>query len=394
MRPQNSLTILNDHSHQHKHEAVEEEEEPHFLFPSLVFDASYLEEMVPNGFDAVKISLDGKLKADLGWKKELEAARGYVAKGFRIFWEIDLGLINTLTHALSHRGQFLSLTLSLEHFCKTIWKEFRKETVGLCLFRGCLDFSKGYPWDEEQILNLQEWIAQIYSTMKDFVSETNIAVLDYKSLTVESLAGSEHGRQLLANFCRDSMSEYFSLLAAGIPDSLPLFLLLDAKGIENPFFVAQMLNKAYFSRYHLGVKNSSRLSLGGDFSWEGSPLEKGGLSRQFNTPVKSKRFKLAFCLPSEMICRVSTTQVLKQAFEELQRHEVSFRVIPERELAVEWDGLDELIVDTHFVSFQFKRKLQGFCAAGGRVISLRGQLGLPDEISFNSWLNMLIHPII
>lgn len=359
------LNTIDPHHHDH---AAEEEEEDIDQFPVSIFDAAYCGEQVPEGFDAVRISIDGKLKADLSWKKEREAAQAYAAQGLRIFWDIDLGLPNILHHALSNRTQFLSLTLSLEHFCKTLWKEFRKETAGLCLFRGTLDLIHSYPWDEEQIANLQDWMSEHYLSVD---TPIQISVL------------KETQKTLLNYFCRDALSEYLGLLASAVPDHLPLFLLLDASEIDDPFVEAQLLNKEYFSRFHLGVKTQRQL-LGGEINWEGIPSEKGMIGREIQSDPKSKKPKLALCLPSRLICHPCSLQA---ALASLQNNNVSFRIISEGNLAIEWDGLDDLIVDTQFVSPQFKRRLQGFCAAGGRVVYAGGSLGLAEEIPFDAWLS-------
>lgn len=378
-----TLTTLN----QSQHELVEVDEELTNPFPVSIFDADYCGETIPAGFDAVRISLDGKMKADLSWKKEFETAKDYVTQGFKIFWDIDLGLPNLLTHPLSNRAQFLSLSLSLEHFCKTLWREFRKESIGLCLFRGSLDFSKEYPWNEEQLSNLHEWMIRLYPNIEDFVNETSIELLDFKYLTKDLLSGSETGKKLLMYFCRDGFSEYLSLLSAGIPDSLPIFLMLDASNIDDSFLIAQLLNKEYFIRFHLGVKGFSVMSHEGEIAWEGNCLEKDVISREIKKPTKSERYKLALCLPSGVIYRPSATEALNQALITLHKFTLSFRIISEINLAIEWDELDYLIVDSRFVSFQFKRRLQGFCAAGGSVVYIGAPLGLAEEISFDDWLS-------
>jgi hypothetical protein len=287
-------------------------------------------------------------------------------------------------HALSNRTQFLALTLSLEHFCKTLGKEFRKESLGLCLFRGSLDFSHDYPWDAEQTANLQEWIHECYPTFDAFAKEISIDISDYQSLTSDLLRETETGKTLLQYFCRDAVSEYLGLLAAGVPDYIPLFLLLDATGISDSFVAAQLLNKEVFSRFHLGVKDRSAGNLGGEIGWESPPMESGMISRVIKDSIKIERAKLALCLPSRL--HPSSTEALRKALVLLQKCKKPFRVIPEGELAVEWDGLDDLIVDTQSVSFQFKRKLQGFCAAGGRVVTIGELLGLAEEVPFKTWL--------
>src|SRR5262249_14989076 len=163
----------------------------------------------PQGFNAVRIVLDGKFKADLSWKHEREVALAYITQGFSIFWEIDLGILKSLHHPLGNRTQFMALSLSLEHFCNTLWKEFCKDTVGLCLYRGALDVSQDYLWDEEQDSNLQEW-------MHDRV----------KGVEVDASA-------VMKYFCADALGEYLYLLSSKIVGDLPLFLLLDATQVED-----------------------------------------------------------------------------------------------------------------------------------------------------------------
>ncbi len=62
---------------------------------------------------------------------------------------------------------------------------------------------------------------------------------------------------------------------------------------------------------------------------------------------------------------------------------IDYRIIPETYLTTEWHGLDYLIVDPDSLSSQGFRKLQGFCAAGGTIVSLGKIMGLPYEILFD-----------
>ena len=56
--------------------------------PSLIFDANYIGEIIPEGFDAVRLVLKATVTSSLLWEKEREVARTYIKKGFKIFWEI------------------------------------------------------------------------------------------------------------------------------------------------------------------------------------------------------------------------------------------------------------------------------------------------------------------
>lgn len=386
MTSRDRLTTIDHHHH---HEAEDEEEEDVERLPATIFDACYCGEPVPAGFDAVRIVIDGKVKADLSWKKEREAAAAYIQQGLRIFWEIDLGLLGSLHHPLSNRTQFLSLSLSLEHFRDTLWKEFHQQSLGLGLYRGPLDYSRNYPWDEEQVGNLQGRMVDLFSNAEIFGQATGICISDLTALAPAQMEASCAGRELLSLFCRDAIGEYLSLLASRVPDSLPLFLLFDATEIQDPFMIAQLLTKERYPRFHLGVKqahaggiamNGGQV-LGGEIAWEGNPLAKGSLSRTITATATDERANLGICLPRMSLCRPSS--LLRDAFTDLQRQKVAFRVIPEVELAAEWDGLDYLVVDTQSVDPQFKRKLQGFCAAGGMVITIGEPLSLEGEVPFD-----------
>ncbi|HEV8052520.1 MAG TPA: hypothetical protein VGP47_08495, partial [Parachlamydiaceae bacterium] len=394
MTSRSRLTTIdsNDHHdnyHENHHEIEEDEiEEIVDLFPIRIFDASSSGEPVPPGFDAVRIKLDGTVKAELSWKLEREAASAYIAQGLRIFWEIDLGLPASLHHALGNRTQFLSLTLSLEHFCNSLWKEFRKETVGLGLYRGSMDFSQDYPWDDEQVLNLQEWLKDQYSTLDAFVDETHLTISDFSLSTIDSMTQSPVGSKLIKCFCRDAVGEYLSLLASRVPDSLPLFLLFDSTQIHDPLLMAQLLTKERYPRFYIAVKSmiSCMQVLGGEIGWNGTFMEKGMITCEKINQAQIERAKLGFCLPRMTLSRPAMLASLNQAIDTLIKRTIPFRVIPEVNLATEWDGLDYLIVDTQHVEIQFKRKLQGFCAAGGTVVTIGQSLGFAHEVSIETFL--------
>lgn len=392
MTSRNRLTTIDSRNreehHHHPHYEVEEDEpEMAIAFPVNIFDAAYCGEPVPAGFDTVRIVLDGTIKADLSWKKEREAALAYSAQGLRIFWEIDLGLPGSLQQALGNRTQFLGLTLSLEHFCNTLWKEFRKETVGLCLYRGSLDFSVNYPWDEEQVLNLQEWTSDLYASAESFAEETGIDILSFALLDAERMAQSCVGRDLLKCFCRDAVGEYLSLLASRVPDLLPLFLLFDASAEQDPMLTVKLLSKERYPRFHISHKSFDAATqvLGGEIAWDGVSMEKGMIARESGGDVEVERSTLGFCIPRMTLSRPSSTALLGSVLDVLIERMTPFRVIPEVNLAAEWDGLDFLIVDTQHVEIQFKRRLQGFCAAGGTVVCVGESLGLAQEVGLEAF---------
>lgn len=384
MTNRNSLTTLESH-----HESEDFDGGQGQVFPAIIYDASFCGETVPPFFNAVRILIDGKIKADLSWVKERAAARMYVEQGLRIFWEIDLGLFDLLEQPLSNRTQFLSLGLSLEHFLKTLWKEFQSHSVGLCIYRGTADFSRNFRWDEEQLVNLQGWIKDLFLTVESFAEETQIDVKDFALIT-PLLLENVKGHDLLKFFCRDVVGEYLTLLSSKLPDPLLLFLMFDSPEIQDPFVMAQLLTKERYPRFYLVVsckksEGAQNQLLGGDLAWNGHSTSLGGISSILcHTPALPQP-NLGFCLPKISASLPSIMVPLKEALNFLYQNQYSFRIIPEGELAAEWQGLDYLILASESVDSSFKRKLHGFCAAGGIAIVIGPLIGLKGEIPFDGF---------
>lgn len=333
------------HSHEEEHDVIEE------IAPAaFVFDASTLGEEVPEGFNAVKITLDGSIKSDLKWEKERDAASRYIERGLRIFWEMRLGLFSQLEKPIANQSQFLSLCLSLEHFRDSLWKEFRPHTIGLCLYRGSPDFKLEFPWDEEQQSNLQDWLKERDVTL-----------------------AKENENSLLSLFCRDVAGEYLDLLADRLPDTLNCFALLDASGIADPVLRAQLTTKERYPRFVLGIKGINQDA----FSWDSSLVSAGALSRE--PIIEAPLIRIGVCLPPITLCHPSAWEGLGDAMIQLEEKGIPFRTIPEMSLTTEWDGLDYLIVSSENLSPQGRRKLQGFCAAWGAVVTIGAPIGLTQE---------------
>lgn len=306
--------------------------------------------------------LDARMKASLDWKSETEAARKYVENGSKIFWDMDLGLFSRLDRPLSNQTQFQTFCLSLEHFRDTLWKEFKDQTIGLGICSMDIDFSKGFPWDEEQLSNWHGWLQDHFDTVQILNDETGS---DFKGFEKSDprTAGNVLMQHVVRLYCRDALAEYLGLLVARLPDALPIYTTLKAGEIKDPLFLAQLSARDRFDRLNLELKNFSE-----PFS------------------LVSAEANVAICLPSIECVRPSHCAGLREAMEFLKKLSVPFRIIPESLLITEWDGLDDLIYSPAGLSYQGRRKLQGFCAAGGRLISTGPLLGLPYEIDLQEYM--------
>lgn len=342
-------------------------DKPYYLienssFAPVVWEGSLAD--IPKNFNAIRIPLDGRMQADLKWEEARKEAQKAIELNKYIFWELDLGLFDGLNFSLSNQPQYLSLRLSLEHFRDSIWKEFAPHSLGLILFRGDADFSRSFVWEEQQSQNFAAWLLEHYGNKEP-----------------------EHPieQQLRKLFCRDVAVEYLTLLSSCLPDELPRYLLLDMESFSSPLDQVQQLHPDRYEQFSLGLKNAafSLPSLG----WENSPTSLGFIGMKEVVLPKDVKPHVGICLPTMEFLRPSHYFGIEIALDYLITNEIPFKVISETHLVTEWDGLDYLFYVPQGLSSQGKRKLQGFCAAGGIVITTQDKMGFAQETSLNEWIS-------
>ncbi|MBS4169143.1 hypothetical protein [Parachlamydia sp. AcF125] len=330
---------------------------------------------IPSGYQAVLISLDGTVKGNLDWKKEKEWASQCIEEGLTIFWEMRLGLFSALLKPISHRTQFLSLGLSLEHFLQGPWLEFHEHSLGLCIYKGNADLSENFSWEPEHVAHFQNWLQDLFGEVEKFQQESGLSVESFKEVNPSQAALKSLG----ALFCRDLAADYVDLLAGHMSQVLPLFLLMDATSIQDPALQMQLLLKERFPRFEMGVKGS--LIGNPAMRWENNALYY---------PATQNQEKMAICLPSLKREQSVHFRYFSKVIEVLNIQAIPFRVISEQNMTHEWDELDTLFVLPDCLSSEGKRKLMGFCAAGGQVVSLGYPLGVPEELSFKEWQEKIL----
>lgn len=303
-------------------------------------------------FNTVSIPIDGRADALLNWKEPRLEALKAISDGKKLFWEIDLGLFSRLSLPLLDQTQFLTLGLSLDHFRDSLWAEFKQHTIGICLYRGGLDFHRQI-WREELKGHFSEWLKDRH--------------YQYEQIVKEPI-----GQRLLQLFCRDVATEYLELLARRLPDGLMGAVLLETESIDHELLLAQLLVKERFERMARFVSNGR---LAADL-FSVSQKELGGFNCKISHAPSSKRVNYGICLPEASHAFFEYEEPLELFLKELKRDSIGFRFVSETTLTSEWDGLDYLVVIAPLVSVQGIRKLRGFCAAGGTVIPVGGSLEL------------------
>jgi hypothetical protein len=349
--------------------------------PFRIFENCLDNQSIPKEFNAIEVFLEGEMNASLNWKQAADIASAYRDKGFKIFWQMDLGLFNKLKWPLSNQMQFKGLSLSLEHFRDTLWKDFQGSSIGLCFCKSNINFSKEFQWDEAQIDNWQGWLKDRFKVIQNLQFEYQLCEVAFSRFE-DCLPQNKSLKSLVETYCLEVASDYLQLLAINLTDAIPLYLLLDASEAKDPLFFAKLTASERFNLFHLIVK-------GDDFSvrdyiWEEGFYTSGFIGKRGGLAA-SEDAKIGLCIPSIEIFSASIELQLKKALDLLIKRKVLFRFISEGTLINQWNGLDDLIVISSAISSQGLRKLQGFCAAGGRVITMDKQLNLQNEIVFERY---------
>ncbi len=269
------------------------------------------------------IPLGGKLDASLNWKKELEVAREAVSQNKQLIWDLELGLFSTLKCGLSEQGQFMSLSYALEFFRTEIWPEFKDFSLGVSLYQGPFPFNGSEAALQELRWAFEEWLER-----------------------------REETPFLKRYFFHKTFCDYLNTLATLLPDEAVAFIKVQ----KNTLSFEEILyfsSKEFFAHFQVLL----------------DPLfleeVKGILPSLIH--VNSKKITRAVLLPSVELEGEIAWRKIESLLSQISD---PFLYLTENQLTHSWDGIDELFVFSQQLSPQAERKLKGFCAAGGSVLSL------------------------
>jgi len=281
------------------------------FFPKI---SEHVQDFCANKHNACQIHLDGSYRSEVKWEGAIDQAEKIIEQGGFLFWDLDFGL-NQSNIRLDHALFFQCFSLAIAEFNEKIWERFKEYTVGVNLYRG---------------------------------------ELSYSSLEDESIVAMHQ------------LTDYLHRLGALFPEELLIFASFNAYFFsENPAYLSQILSKERFSHLQLAVAHASIPLFG--LNWQAGAMRGGYLGRE---DMKRELIAptLAVCLPLDSSFTPKIYHDLNHIFSELNQDGKQYRVIPEAYLTEQWDELDELIVLSEGLSEQGIRKLQGFTAAGGKII--------------------------
>ncbi|MBM3197811.1 MAG: hypothetical protein FJZ58_00960 [Chlamydiae bacterium] len=310
------------------------------FFPVIQEEGDYDEDA-----NAVLLRLDCS-QGDLLWQSAHDQAKSHVTLGKRLVWDLDFGFAHKPIF-LQDTATFFAATLLIEEFLETLWKPFQEHTLAVCLFRGDVDVAKYFLWTEQQ--------EQLYlERMQDF------AILSQEEVAHDFL------RKI---FAVDVFSDYLHRLTSVLPDTLPAICCFDVTSMSSASASAFLLSKDRFPYVLLAVKGAWFPF--GQLSWEKGLSLGGWIGRSKPPLIEEKGVSIAFCLPSLENKKLSWSHFhqIDEILEKLSHSGRSYRIVEERYLHESWDGIDDLIVCSELLEEEGLRKVKGFLAAGGRVIT-------------------------
>lgn len=370
-------------------EPVVQWDSPHFyragkLFIPRIFEAQLLGEQVPAGFNAVKVELPAAIRSDLQWQKPIAHARRYVEEGLMLLWHLDLELFDKSTTALTAEQHWMALTLAIDHFLQEIWPIFQQTSLGVCLYRGSLDFSQYFSWNDEEITLWQLWLKRSFADIALLELQTKGILGAFEKASPHKLLATAAGARLIRLFCAQSCLSYIKSLATPLSPLMPCHLALDAYSIPSYSEIALLLTDPLMDSFCLTIAHVPFIV--GDICWNQQRCYSGraSLSRALlPEEAASSPPKSGVCLPKKTNTHID--EALESLLSELARREEAVRLFPEENLTRCWDGLDELLVISQGVSIAGLRQLAGFCAAGGRVVHLGAPLGVEGELCWEEY---------
>lgn len=306
------------------------------FFPSIL--ERWLGEEIDSSFNAVLIHLDAGVQSNLDWSCEIRRGEKAILQGKYILWHLDFGLSKEQVF-LHDLAIFSSFLIAIREFTAKVWNRFADHTFGVVLYQGTVLYDQHLLWDRQQ---KEDFEASLY----------------YNRLT-------EKKERLL--FSLEILSAYLHRLAPHFPEEVFLFANFDTSLVEQSSILAYLLSKEHFPHVYLGIKNAKAPL--GILRWEEGVTRGGFLGSKPFKEYEKREVKVGIVLPLLSLIEERLLEKIEKIFTQLNEQKVFYRIIEEPFLTESWDGLDTLLVFPEQLSSHGKRKLQGFIAAGGKVLA-------------------------
>ncbi|MEM8629422.1 MAG: hypothetical protein AAGF04_05075 [Chlamydiota bacterium] len=210
---------------------------------------------------------------------------------------------------------------------------------------------KNIRFEQEKLLAVTHFSEEIYPEFRG----NSVGLLFHKGPLDFGLPQEKRQRAL------EQFLSRLALFAGKMPDTLPLFLLFDVGKLPVSEAIS-LLHQKYFGHFPLILRGAS---FGFPcFSW----CRGGGLYGAY--------------LPAEKLGLLVPSTPFEELLQELQTF--PYRILYKEFANNDWFGLDAIVFEEN--TPLVRRILQGFQAAGGRILSRSGNLGIPGEEKLDQYL--------
>jgi len=208
------------------------------------------------------------------------------------------------------------------------------------------DLLEGSLEDETRFLTFQLNIQHFIDTLwKDFQSHT-------------------FGIALFRGILQEGILDYLKTLAALLDEETTCFLFLDASSatdMKSYLHAVDMTSLSFFCPIVKGKMAEKYPWVFPALAWGSGASSLGFCSTESHPQLPAVHLGYALCLPE--------TPLWDQFLVAVDRmKECPFRILPERLLTHEWEGIDKLMIFPQACTEKARRMFLGFKAAGGEII--------------------------
>ncbi len=303
------------------------------------------------------IDVDCSAKSPLRWGDAHRMAHHLSEKGILIMWNLQTGLFDGGV-STPGEGALNAALRAFAFFQETLYPHFAEWTL-------CAIVDKVIP---------REW-AMTGASTPTLVRDEPVC---HDSLSFDRSTIFERFERAC---------EIWRSLSAALSEDCPIGVLLDLRALS-PALQLQLTHQERLE--HLLPFVDSNLKSLGALTWN-RPSFQGAIWAQkelapSTATVSRGELALALGVPIRECRDALCWERLGRSIELLEDLGISHRTISLRCLRDHWQGLDEIIAYTQGMTHLERRQLEGFCAAGGRVVGLGQEQLFENQISFGKWV--------
>jgi hypothetical protein len=310
----------------------------------------------PEGKCALKL-LEANSRSSLKWDNLLDS--DLIIKESQmpqLLWQLETDFW-PMKVPMTEEGIFRMHKMSLEHFNKQIWQQYRSVSLGVIMTQ--VDFDpqallSGFYWDLEQIEQLSRWLDDHGDPLMRSLS---VQVKEFWcNRTIEAFKEWSCSYPILAQYVVQLLNQYWHYLASSLEDDCFIWIRINAHHMD---LALQIQLLAHAGKEHLYlISKNAHPSL---THWIEN--DEGILA----SASSDLDIKLGIVLPTAANLGPLSCKQLAKIMTHLDQAKIVYRLLDEAQLANQWTGIDEMIVLGQHLTGLGVRMIKGFCAAMGKI---------------------------